>query len=72
MNPTPEECCGSEKPKFGFSLTLHYLCRCAAKVGCTSGIETKNFVFCFVFRSVCTTFALSFMVLVYQRHLLAT
>ena len=26
------------------------------KIGCISEIKTKNFLFCFVFRSICTTF----------------
>ena len=43
---------------FCFSLALHYLCHCIAKIGFGSGMQTKNFVFCLVFRSPCTTFAI--------------
>jgi len=36
---------------------LIVLCRFAAKVGVGSEKKAKNFVFCFAFRSPCTTFA---------------
>ena len=42
---------------FGVPLALHYLCHCIAKIGFGSGMQTKNFVFCLVFRSPCTIFA---------------
>ena len=42
---------------FGIPLALHYLCHCIAKIGVGSEMQTKNFVFCLVFRSPCTTFA---------------
>ena len=47
----------NKKPnKFGFSLSYSYLSP-LVKVGGISEIKTKNSVFCFVFRSICTTFA---------------
>ena len=53
--------CGNANKKlrilFGIPLALHYLCHCIAKIGFGSGIQTKNFVFCLVFRSPCTIFA---------------
>ena len=52
--------CGKESKKLRillcFSLTLHYLCRYAAKIGCTSGKKINLTIF-FAFHSVCTIFA---------------
>jgi len=51
---------------FCFSLTLHYLCGSAAKIGFGSEKKAKNFVFCFAFRSPCTTFELRSKVLPFE------
>ena len=47
-----------KKNKFSFCFLLAYsYLSPLVKIGCISEIKTKNFVFCFVFRSICTIFA---------------
>jgi len=48
----------TKKIKFSFGSLLAYsYLSPLVKIGCISEIKTKNFVFCFVFRSICTIFA---------------
>ena len=46
-----------KSPKFFWLFAHLFVPLTTSKVGCISEIKTKKMVFCFVFRSICTTFA---------------